>query len=300
MASSFQHLFGRRYSWRSRVWQGIAKTVQDPLHPGSWLNKTNFFLAAQFDRMRMTCCVCGETSAPWYAMQDLRARAEQRNGPLRENLRCRHCRTWMRQRAMAHALLTELARRGAAHATLGEAVDDIAKFDVLDTDAFGALAGKFRQTPRYRVSSYLPDLPRGAMKGDVHNVNLEDIPFTDETFDIVLSSDVLEHVRRLDRTNAEIFRVLKPGGVHVFTAPIDLSLATTVTLVEATDQGDVHLRYPQYHGDPLSDGALAYRIFGADIGAVFEKAGFEFELVRVARPDLGIVDICYFLARRPL
>ena len=46
------------------------------------------------------------------------------------------------------------------------------------------------------------------------------MPYADATFDIVWSSDVLEHVRDPDGTVDECFRVLRPGGL--FLAAIDL------------------------------------------------------------------------------
>ncbi|UCI20751.1 methyltransferase domain-containing protein [Mesorhizobium sp. B2-1-8] len=39
------------------------------------------------------------------------------------------------------------------------------------------------------------------------------LPFTDRSFDVVFSKDALLHVRDKDALFAEIFRVLKPGGV---------------------------------------------------------------------------------------
>lgn len=44
------------------------------------------------------------------------------------------------------------------------------------------------------------------------------IPFPDGSFDAVVSNQVIEHVPDLDLVNAEIARVLKPGGrcLHVF------------------------------------------------------------------------------------
>lgn len=59
---------------------------------------------------------------------------------------------------------------------------------------------------------------------DVKNVELqscsaESLPFPDETFDMVYSSHVLEHIP--DRTKAlnEIYRVLKVGGIHFCVVP---------------------------------------------------------------------------------
>ena len=43
--------------------------------------------------------------------------------------------------------------------------------------------------------------------------NGTDLPFADDSFDIVYSRQVFEHVRHPDRVVAEIARVLKPGGI---------------------------------------------------------------------------------------
>lgn len=45
------------------------------------------------------------------------------------------------------------------------------------------------------------------------------LPYDDETFDVVLISEVLEHVPEDDRAIAEFVRVLKPGGVAAVTVP---------------------------------------------------------------------------------
>ena len=45
------------------------------------------------------------------------------------------------------------------------------------------------------------------------------IPFSDRCFDIVFSSNVLEHIPQVDRFQAEIKRVLTPGGIAVHVVP---------------------------------------------------------------------------------
>lgn len=49
----------------------------------------------------------------------------------------------------------------------------------------------------------------------------EHIPFQDETFDTLFSSNVLEHVPHLDMFQTEMMRVLKPKGraIHVMPSP---------------------------------------------------------------------------------
>ena len=44
----------------------------------------------------------------------------------------------------------------------------------------------------------------------------EDLPFPDESFDLVLGHAVLHHIPDLDRAAAEFMRVLRPGGTVVF------------------------------------------------------------------------------------
>lgn len=47
----------------------------------------------------------------------------------------------------------------------------------------------------------------------------EDLAFKDNTFDIVIMIEVLEHVIDDERVINEIYRVLKPGGKLIVTAP---------------------------------------------------------------------------------
>lgn len=51
-----------------------------------------------------------------------------------------------------------------------------------------------------------------------HDAN-EPFPFADESFDVVFSSEVIEHVREQDRCAAEMARVLRPGGLLILKTP---------------------------------------------------------------------------------
>ena len=50
------------------------------------------------------------------------------------------------------------------------------------------------------------------------------MPFEDASFDVVISTEVLEHVPDPDSYLLEVKRVLKPGGVFFFTVPFLMSL----------------------------------------------------------------------------
>ena len=50
------------------------------------------------------------------------------------------------------------------------------------------------------------------------------MPFEDASFDVVISTEVLEHVSDPDAYLMEVKRVLKPGGMFFFTVPFLMSL----------------------------------------------------------------------------
>jgi len=58
-----------------------------------------------------------------------------------------------------------------------------------------------------------------AGEGVDHVVDVAEMPFGDDEFDIVLCTQVLEHVPNPEAVCRELYRVLRPGGVAVVTAP---------------------------------------------------------------------------------
>jgi 2-polyprenyl-6-hydroxyphenyl methylase/3-demethylubiquinone-9 3-methyltransferase len=63
----------------------------------------------------------------------------------------------------------------------------------------------------------------------------EALPYDDDSFDRVVCVDVLEHVADLDRSLAEVARVLRPGGVFLFDTINRNLLARLVTVTLAED-----------------------------------------------------------------
>jgi ubiquinone/menaquinone biosynthesis C-methylase UbiE len=56
-------------------------------------------------------------------------------------------------------------------------------------------------------------------KGNFLVASASKLPFKDSSFDIVLSTEVIEHVDNQDKAIKEMFRVLKGGGTLVITTP---------------------------------------------------------------------------------
>jgi SAM-dependent methyltransferase len=135
-----------------------------------------------------------------------------------------------------------------------------------------------QQCPGYTRSYYFEDAELGSTQGGLRCENLEKLTFPDETFDVFLTQDVLEHVFRPDLAVREIARVLKPGGVHVFTTPKHKHLLKSCPRARQEDSGRIeHLLPPEYHGNPIADGrSLVTWDYGADFDdLVSEWSGYQ-------------------------
>lgn len=232
----------------------------------------------------MTCNVCGKTGKALFDFPDLALRREHRIGVLRETVQCKQCGATMRHRFLAHALLRTIGERtGKTFSTIAEISHvGIGELRMLDTDAYSPISKLLRENEGYTISSFRSDREFGLLLGNRHyNVDLQKMPFTDGCFDIVMTSDVMEHVRNVGQAHSEIARVLAPGGTYLFTVPYDESCETHHILVDTSGPNDVFLVPPQYHGDPITGGILAYRVFGRGIFRDLDMIGLKtrFELI---------------------
>ncbi len=95
----------------------------------------------------------------------------------------------------------ECARRGARVVALDYAADEVV--ETRNTLAAMVDAGEITA-----------DRLTGVLRGDARS-----LPFPDDTFDIVITSEVLEHIQDDVAAIAEMVRVLKPGGRFAATVP---------------------------------------------------------------------------------
>jgi SAM-dependent methyltransferase len=122
-----------------------------------------------------------------------------------------------------------------------------------------------RYCSNYSCSYFYERVPLGSNHQGNRCENLEALTFPDETFDIFVTQDVLEHVFQPDRAVSEIMRVLKPGGAHVFTTPKHKDLRRTGQRARLEGDTIVHLVDAEFHGNPIGDGrALVTWDYGDD------------------------------------
>jgi SAM-dependent methyltransferase len=212
-----------------------------------------------------TCGVCGHTGE--YVRSD---------APTRENFQCGVCRASLRYRQQAGALAATCGRPGIPFKQL---VDEgtLNGAQIYEPGIIGPFRQFLGGLPGYVSSYYWPDIEPGQEHDGVRCEDLRSLTFGDESFDLVISSDILEHVRGPLDAFAEIFRVLRAGGHHVFTVPLFWPLpGTSTTRVDYSGPEDRFLMPPVYHGCPTDPaGALVYTDFGMDLPEQLRQIGFD-------------------------
>lgn len=252
------------------------------------------------------CNVCGRETTFYYSDPAL----------YRESLVCRECGTTSRYRSIARGILRAIRELLGAEAA---SIADLAKMDakrtlkIYDTQAsFYFDAGAYPipdllarcKWLDVRTSLYRPQQRLGKMLGPKStNQNLEALTFPDNSFDIVVTSDVIEHVRLDYRAHQEIRRVLKPGGVYLFTVPHFRDRRDTFNRVAVMDPADpakdMFLTEKEYHGDANADDgrALSYRAYGTDLDETLQRLGFTVDYGKTDFPLAGIMNTELFFCR---
>jgi SAM-dependent methyltransferase len=130
---------------------------------------------------------------------------------IQQGLKCNSCHSNLRSITLAKAILL------AAHSekTLINYIETYKtrKLKVLEVNEAGTLHKFLNKFTNYTFAEY-PDV-------DLHN-----LPYKSESFDLVIHSDTLEHVENPSIALSQIFRVLKKGGRTIFTTPIIVERAT--------------------------------------------------------------------------
>jgi SAM-dependent methyltransferase len=217
---------------------------------------------------------------------------------LRESGVCSRCGANNRQRQMAFALRRSLGLALAGRLTLPVGCR------LYSAESNGPLHDVLKAIPDHACSEYWGEahIPGTSING-VRHEDLERLSFADASFDVVLTSDVLEHVADAYRAHREIFRVLRPGGQHIFSVPFAMGAPHDDVRARRADGGIEYLAAKLYHGDPIrpDQGVLVWRIFGNEMLTRLQEIGFAVQTLQLSEPAHGIIgdNALVFVARRP-
>jgi SAM-dependent methyltransferase len=227
------------------------------------------------------CPIC-EANSTFEAQSDRPVADVYRAGWFRNALKCMNCGSIPRERAFARTLMA--MRPNWRELTIHES-----------SPVMRGMSRRMRnECPGYLVSQYSEEFPLGQLhpKAGWRNENLESLTFDDESFDVVISLDVFEHVFHPGRAAREIARTLKPGGICVMTVPVVRPWGDIQRRAAIVDGQVQHLLPEQYHGNPVGDGRSLVTVdWSYAIGAYLTAhSGMPFAVHVIDDMSMGIRD----------
>jgi len=170
----------------------------------------------------------------------------------------------------------------------------------------GASLRLIQEAKHYTGTHYRPGVAHGKIiPGTPWTCeDLEQQTFPDESFDLVISQDVFEHVFDPAAAFREVARTLRPGGAHIFTTPLVNKHRPSEVWASLGDDGEViHHEEPEYHGNPIDEkGSLVTMHWGYDITEHIHAAcGLPTTIVQIDDLHHGVraeyIEVC--VTRKP-
>ncbi|TAD92373.1 MAG: methyltransferase domain-containing protein [Bacteroidetes bacterium] len=134
---------------------------------------------------------------------------------------------------------------------------------------------------------------------NVTKIDITNIPFSDESFDVVLCNHVLEHIPDDALAMLELYRVMRTGGWGVFQVPIDYSLVNTYEDFSITEPKAREKAFGQIDH---------VRLYGQDYKTRLAKAGFSVteddyvtQMSSAEQYRLGVMphELIYYVEKQP-
>jgi SAM-dependent methyltransferase len=198
----------------------------------------------------------------------------------RDHLLCTHCLSVPRERAVMH-VIAQLRPDWRTLRIHESSPSDRAASRKLRQQAAG-----------YIGTQYFPDVAGGEIDPatGMRCENLSAQTFADESFDLVVTQDVFEHIPEPANALREIARTLRPGGFHVASVPLVRKWQPTQIRARLKDGAIEHILPPEYHGNPISDaGSLVTTDWGYDFAAFCQReSGMDTIIQQIDNIDLGI------------
>ena len=100
------------------------------------------------------------------------------------------------------------------------------EFKVLHLNQTNNLSSALREVSQVTETIFQPEEPFGKTIGGLLNQDICRLTFRSSQFDLAIHSEILEHLHDYQQALSEVQRVLKPGGIQIYTVPILFSRMT--------------------------------------------------------------------------
>lgn len=220
--------------------------------------------------MKHLCAICGEIFRPLISpaicdglASDWNLTNEQRRFfDFREGCSCSSCGSTVRVMNLGKSLLEVLNIRDNKGWQFVKDIEfsEISNCRIAEINNCGVLHTYLKQFAGLYYSEY------GSVDPNLPSEDLMNLSSDDGVFDIILTSDVIEHVPDYGKALLEIKRVLRDDGVFIFTVPFLLD-RKTVARTGLNERGAVvHYMSPSFHGvyDAGKEDYIVFYEFGYD------------------------------------
>lgn len=163
---------------------------------------------------------------------------------------CSKCNNNVRSMALAQALCTYFDYPDL----FDHLLTNPPQHSLLEVNEAGTLHARLKQFPKYSFGSF-------------PQCNLMDLAYPDQSFDLIVHSDTLEHVSCPRTALKESKRVLRPNGATIFTVPIIIGrLSRSRQWLPAS-----------YHGAAGQNAQdhMVHTEFGSDLWTMVLDSGFK-------------------------
>jgi SAM-dependent methyltransferase len=258
-------------------------------HRYGWLafDYLNAFGHGRFER----CVVCGRFRPMLYRRRVIPHRLEELWGlsprlaralARKESCDCSHCGAKLRGRRLAQ-IVQVLYPVGAPPALARSLADWVGRAEtqalrVAEINRIDGLHDQLLRLPHFASSDYQPGAAPGVVIVGVRSEDLTKLTYADGCFDLVVTSETLEHVPYLQAALREIRRVLAPGGRHIFTVPLLPQTGKTFPRTIVRPDGTVEDRASRIAHPGGDWGYPVFTEFGADLPDLLRRAGFRVEV----------------------
>jgi len=286
-------------------WKRYLVPIWNEAHRIGWLVRD--YSAACLHGRWETCLVCGKFRPMLLRRRVIPRRLEEVWGlssrladalARRESSDCSNCGAKLRARRIAAVILQnfQVGNPPAPVRSIHEWTrsHEIARLKIAEINRIEGLHEVLACLPGFQASDYHPGARPGEIVAGIRSEDLIDLTYQDDSFDLVLTSETLEHVPDLAAALEEIGRVLVPGGRHIFTVPQLPGVAQTFARIVSRPDGTLDPRAPRICHPGGDVGYPVFTEFGADLPEILRLAGFEVNLhFGPARSDdLAQVYVC--------
>jgi hypothetical protein len=210
---------------------------------------------------------------------------------IRESYTCVFCNSSLRYRHQSEIIINLYSKKSSRSLKDLCLEPDFSELCIYEPGIIGPFRKYLSSLKGYQNSYYWDNVGLGQIHNGVRCENLENLSFSDNIFDLMISSDILEHTRHPELVFKECFRVLKKGGYHIFTVPMRWPIAdNSIIRVDTSGQEDIYILPKHYHGNPIDPaGSLVYTDFGLDIVEIQKKIGFQTSIARNYSYNMTII-----------